>query len=195
MDPSRLSNLVRVDAQSTRARSTITSAAGGGNGSYVEFTLCVLTDRDRHLLKLANRNVSIGKWNFLGGKIEPGERIVQGMRREVFEESKGLIVESELYHGWIDCHDGNGSPSRKVHIFSSDSFRGSAMLGDSDEGRLDWFHKEALPVERMWKDVGIWLPQVYEKKRFEITIRYSSREKDKIEEAIVKTMKRSVSKS
>src|SRR5439155_23014892 len=44
----------------------------------------------------------LGKYNGLGGKVEPGEDVVSGMRREVLEES-GLICESLQLAGTISC--------------------------------------------------------------------------------------------
>jgi 8-oxo-dGTP pyrophosphatase MutT (NUDIX family) len=48
------------------------------------------------LLGLKKRGFGAGKWNGFGGKVEPGESIVQGARRELLEESFLECAESEL---------------------------------------------------------------------------------------------------
>ena len=44
----------------------------------VEQTLCRITKGNKVLLKLANRGISNGKWNFPGGKVGRGNKGLKG---------------------------------------------------------------------------------------------------------------------
>ena len=63
-----------------------------------EATLCWILKDGEVLLKFANRGISKGRWNAAGGKIDPGETVVECIKREVFEET-GLHIEEPFYHG------------------------------------------------------------------------------------------------
>lgn len=52
----------------------------------------VIVDGDRVLLALRGRRPAAGLWSFPGGRLEMGESIAEGVRREVAEEC-GLEVE------------------------------------------------------------------------------------------------------
>ena len=48
--------------------------------------LCLLIREDEVLLAIKKRGFGVGRWNGMGGKLEPGEDLVQGVIREVGEE-------------------------------------------------------------------------------------------------------------
>ncbi len=125
-------------------------------------TLCVITKDGKALLKLANRGVSDGKWNSLGGKIE-GETPEQNVVREVFEES-GLRLKSFRKHGTLMFYKGK-EPFIHVHLFSSSDFEGE--LKESDEGKLEWFDVKSLPYDKMWDDDRMWMPLLFQGKDFD----------------------------
>src|SRR5512143_1593526 len=56
-----------------------------------------------HRIKRAN-DIHAGKWNGLGGKLEPGESPEQCVIREVREES-GLLIQRPRYHGLLVFSD------------------------------------------------------------------------------------------
>lgn len=45
------------------------------------FTLVLMKDSDRILLGLKKRGFGQGRWNGFGGKVEPGETILQAAHR------------------------------------------------------------------------------------------------------------------
>ena len=66
------------------------------------YMLCVVAafiERDDHIL-IARRSTGdsnvLGKWEFPGGKVEPGETETHAIEREIFEEF-GVSVQSEKY--------------------------------------------------------------------------------------------------
>ena len=54
-------------------------------------TLCLIKKNNQILLGLKKRGFAVGKWNGFGGKVEVGEAIEDGAKRELLEES-GLVA-------------------------------------------------------------------------------------------------------
>ena len=132
----------------------------------VEATLCAIISDGRILLqrKAAGR-FGEGKWNGAGGKLEPGEDPVEGVIREVLEET-GLRIREPRRHGRLDHYCGDRSvPAWSVHVFSATEFDGEAVGGE--EGELRWFPVEEIPYGEMWEDDLHWLPLLLEGRDFD----------------------------
>ncbi len=71
-----------------------------------------------------------GKWNGVGGKIEPDETPAHCCKREVFEET-GLQVSDLSYRGIISL-DGIDH----IYVYVGRNFEGTLI--DSPEGKLEW---------------------------------------------------------
>jgi len=128
-------------------------------------TLCEIIQNDRLLLKKANRGISRGKWNGLGGKIEENETEIDNVIREVKEES-GLTIKNPKKHGVITFYQGNKDKIfAVVDIFSVNDFEGD--IKSSDEGELKWFDFKSIPYKEMWPDDIFWLPLVLSGKKFD----------------------------
>lgn len=122
----------------------------------MEVTLCNVISGNRILLKKATRGISKGKWNGLGGKIEPGERPKESAIREVREES-GLAIRDIRERGIIYFYVGSEKkPSIKMYLFSATKFTG--MLTEGEEGKLRWFYLDSIPYDGMWDDDRFWWP-------------------------------------
>ena len=50
----------------------------------------------RYLFLLRNGSKHSGSWGLVGGKIEPGETVVEGLNREIAEELGGMIKDAKL---------------------------------------------------------------------------------------------------
>lgn len=50
----------------------------------------------RYLFLLRNGSRHNGHWGLVGGKIEPGETVVEGLTREIAEELGGIIQDAKL---------------------------------------------------------------------------------------------------
>ena len=59
-------------------------------------TLVLLREESRVLLGLKKRGFGAGKWNGFGGKLEPGETVVEAAAREVKEECGLTVKTSDL---------------------------------------------------------------------------------------------------
>ncbi len=78
---------------------------------YLGVGAVVLDDERRVLLVLRGGIPMQGEWSLPGGVLETGETMVDGMKREIFEET-GLLVEPVRFAGVYDriLRDSAGKP-------------------------------------------------------------------------------------
>lgn len=106
-----------------------------------------------HRIKKAN-DMHQGKWNGLGGKLEPGESPEECVIREIFEES-GLIVKRLFFKGMITFPGFANEEDWYAFIFVIDQFEGELI--DSPEGPLEWIEDSALLELNLWDGDKIFL--------------------------------------
>jgi 8-oxo-dGTP diphosphatase len=102
-----------------------------------------VVERDGRLL-LARRALDPGRglWDFPGGFLEEGEHPLDGLRRELREET-GLEVELGAFLGaWVDPYDGRCVLGLTWDAVSRD---GDPRPGD-DVAELRWFAPDELPA-------------------------------------------------
>jgi len=128
------------------------------------FTLCIVHDDSRILLGMKKRGFGMGKWNGFGGKVEPGENINEAAKREVFEEV-GIEIPEPEHMGTIEFEFVGNPQILEVHVFHTKEFRGEPK--ESEEMRPEWFSKNKIPYEKMWKDDPLWFPLLFAGKKFE----------------------------
>lgn len=124
-----------------------------------QLTLVFLRRDDEVLLAMKKRGFGEGRWNGVGGKLEPGETKVQAMLRETEEEigvrltryeKVAQIAFDELYQG--------ARTTMNVTVYTSDAWQGEPT--ESDEMRPQWFALDEVPYGDMWPDDEYWLPAV-----------------------------------
>jgi len=135
----------------------------------VEATVCWIVRDGKALLKLANSGISAGKWNAVGGKVEPGETPLECAKREAFEET-GLAISDAAYRGkltflFVDESGKSKADEWVMHVFAAGGFSGEMKA--SDEGELRWFDIERMPFGHMWEDDVHWVPLLLQGKSFE----------------------------
>ena len=62
-------------------------------------TLVLLRQENWVLLGMKKRGFGVGKWNGFGGKLEPGETVVEAAAREVREECGYIVNTTDLGTG------------------------------------------------------------------------------------------------
>jgi 8-oxo-dGTP pyrophosphatase MutT (NUDIX family) len=135
--------------------------------------------RDFLLLLKTSGRFGGGFWNAPGGKIKSGESPEEAARREVLEET-GLKVGVLEKFGHLEFYFGAGKskPDWSAEVFVTDEFMGK--LRESEEGKLEWFSREKLPIDQMWADDRYWLPLLIERKKFRGVFEFSSDSKELI---------------
>ncbi|MCR6662132.1 MAG: 8-oxo-dGTP diphosphatase [Luteimonas sp.] len=129
-------------------------------------TLGYVLSPDRRRVLMIHRNarpgdLHLGKYNGLGGKLEPDEDIVAGMRREIAEEAG------------IECHDlslrgtiswpgfGKHGEDWFGFVFLVTRFGGTPMASNP-EGTLEWVDVDRILDLPLWDGDRRFLPLVFD---------------------------------
>lgn len=139
-------------------------------------TLCYVHQNEKtlmlHRIKKAN-DIHAGKWNGLGGKLNPGESPEQCVLREVREES-GLQIIEPRYHGLLIFADFKAE-DWVVWVFSANKFSGSLLdQADSVEGHLEWIADGAISALNLWPSDLVFLPWLKMEKIFSARFQYNN---------------------
>jgi len=120
-------------------------------------TLCYLRSSGQtlmiHRVKKAN-DMHKGKWNGLGGKLEPGETPEECALREIAEES-GLRVNNLNLKGLLTFPAFANEEDWYAFVFVADEFEGELI--DSPEGILQWIDNSELMNLDLWDGDRIFL--------------------------------------
>jgi 8-oxo-dGTP pyrophosphatase MutT (NUDIX family) len=113
----------------------------------MRYTVCFLfcNNGDLVLLQKKDRTQYAGRFNGVGGKIEPGEAPVDGARREILEET-GAFVQNPIWLGTLtlpqDCTlpAGQGDAGCELHFFAGTVGNpNSACQQPGETEELTWF--------------------------------------------------------
>lgn len=128
-------------------------------------TLCFLVRDDEILLGMKKRGFGKGKWNGIGGKLNPSETIEQAAIREAKEEIGIIIKEKDLELKAIMDFYFPHSPewSQQVTVYFTNNWIGNPV--ETEEMKPKWFKKNNLPFKKMWQDDIYWIPKVLQGKK------------------------------
>jgi ADP-ribose pyrophosphatase YjhB (NUDIX family) len=125
----------------------VCGACGFTAYAHSEPTACALVAGDRGRLLLARRagEPERGKWDLPGGFLEEGEHPLDGLRRELQEET-GLEVEADEFVGvWINRYgEGEEAPWTLNLYWTARVLSGEPVPAD-DVSELRWFARDELP--------------------------------------------------
>ncbi len=108
-----------------------------------------------------SNDLHFGKYNGLGGRLEPGEDIVTGMRREILEES-GLIADHLVLRGTVAWPGfGKNGEGWFAFVFRIDEWHGQAHMGNH-EGTLEWVPFHSLLTLPLWPSDYHFVPMVFD---------------------------------
>lgn len=121
-------------------------------------------DRQRVLLVHRNRDPAdhhFGRFNGLGGKLEPGEDIVEGMKRELREEA-AIEVQSLRLRGTVSWPGfGKRGEDWFGFVFVIDEWSGEVPAVNA-EGELVWVERDAILGLNIWEGDRHFLPLVFD---------------------------------
>ncbi len=127
-------------------------------------TLCLLHTDTHVLLGMKKRGFGAGRWNGFGGKVEAGETIEEGARREMREEA-GIEIPILEKAGLMDFEFQGNPEILEVHIFRARGHVGEPT--ESEEMLPKWFHQDEIPFSEMWPDDPHWIPLFFAEKKFQ----------------------------
>lgn len=102
----------------------------------------------------------LGKFNGLGGKLEPGEDVVACMTREIAEEA-GITVTSLRLRGTVSWPGFSAQGDEFGFIFVIDGWEGE-VKASNEEGPLSWHRIDQLADLPMWDGDRHFLPLVFD---------------------------------
>ena len=129
-------------------------------------TLGYVLSADGREVLLVHRNARaddqhLGKYNGLGGKLEPDEDVVAGMGREIFEEA-GIDCDQLVLRGTISWPGfGKQGEDWLGFVFLITGFSGTPF-NSNPEGELEWVPLERLHELPMWEGDRNFLPLVFD---------------------------------
>jgi mutator protein MutT len=124
-------------------------------------TLVFLIEGNNILLAMKKRGFGAGRWNGVGGKIEPGETVQEAMIRETEEE----IVVSPLEYrsaAYLEFKFPDVMTDMVANVFICTGWDGEPL--ETEEMAPRWFKISEIPYDAMWQDDIYWLPQVLQGK-------------------------------
>jgi 8-oxo-dGTP diphosphatase len=130
-------------------------------------TLGYILSPDGRKVLLVHRNkrpgdAHLGKYNGLGGKLDPGEDVVTCLRREVREEA-GIECENILLRGTVSWPGfGKHGEDWFGFVFRVDRWSGTP-LAENPEGTLEWVEVERILTLPLWEGDRHFLPLVFER--------------------------------
>lgn len=109
-------------------------------------------------LAMKKRGFGVGRWNAVGGKVEPGETIQAGATREAKEEIDVQVTQSHKVGDLAFAFPHRPDWDQRVHVYLADAWEGEPT--ESEEMKPGWFPVDNLPLESMWSSDVYWLPEV-----------------------------------
>ncbi len=106
----------------------------------------VVDDAGRMLLALRAHDPDAGLWDVLGGFLEEGEHPLDGLRRELLEETGSDVRPIEFLGAYLDTYgDGPDATSVLNLVWEARILSGEPIAAD-DVAELRWFPRSEPPL-------------------------------------------------
>lgn len=117
--------------------------------------------------------ISLGKRNGAGGKVEEGETMLQSVVRELEEETGITLPEEAFTLQGINKLYYENKPERnqEVHVFVTKDYTGK--FHETEELFPQWFNITDIPYEKMRADDIHRMPRMFKGEYFEYTFHFS----------------------
>ena len=122
-------------------------------------TLLLIIQDNNILLAEKKRGFGAGKYNGIGGKVEPNETIEEAMIRETQEEIGVTPINYKkqatiTFDEWV-----NGEEKQVImSVFVAKDYIGKII--ETEEMKPMWFETNNIPYEKMFEDDKTWLPEI-----------------------------------
>lgn len=148
-----------------------------------QLTVLFLVKDNQILLPMKKRGFGEGRYNGVGGKVEPGETIEQAIVRECQEEIGVTPIKFHKAAEIIFDEQHKGvREAIQVHAFVGDTWEGTPI--ETEEMKPHWFSVHEMPYEHMWADDPFWLPQILEGKLLKCSFKLN--DQDRVVEKSIK---------
>lgn len=142
----------------------------------IDTTLCYIEYNNCYLMLYRNKkenDQNQGKWIGVGGKVEPGETIEEGLLREVYEET-GISLTNYKRRGVIDFYL-EGWGEERMYLYSATV--DSDFFEECNEGELKWIPKDEIMLLNLWEGDKIFLSDlINEKDHIDYILKYKGDE-------------------
>ncbi len=136
-------------------------------------TLCLLIKEnqgDREvLLAMKKRGFGVGKWNGVGGKLDPekgDKNVIDAVIRETKEEIGVQIKNLEkvaVLNFYFPHAPKKEGWNQEVHVFLVKNWEGEPI--ETEEMAPKWFKESEIPFKEMWADDELWFSHVLNGKK------------------------------
>ncbi len=115
--------------------------------SHSEPTACALVlDSDgRLLLSRRAHEPYAGSWDLPGGFLQEGEPPLEGLRRELLEETGAAIEPLDFVGAWTDRYGEGDDAARTLNLYWTARIVAGELRASDDVSELRWFAPESLP--------------------------------------------------
>ncbi len=103
-----------------------------------------VVDDGRALLGKRANDPDAGRWDLLGGFLEEGEQPLDGLRRELLEETGVEVEPGEFLGAYLDTYGTDGTTVLNL-VFEASIASGELTAAD-DVAELRWFGLDDLPA-------------------------------------------------
>lgn len=117
--------------------------------ALIEAVSVALRQGDALLLVKRGRAPSLGLYAFPGGRVEPGETLIEAARRELFEETALFAAHLEpLRTILLPVEGDNGTPHYSLTVFLGKNPSGDLLAGDdaAEAGFFTLAEMASLPI-------------------------------------------------